>query len=78
MSQNEEGSETEWISAWVPCADYEKEREKQVEKYHHKEYPKKGKENVCMHEMCMSMLRAKKFTSWVQPNPILIAHKFQL
>ena len=38
----------------------EREREKQVEKYHHKEYSKKGKENVCMHEMCMSMLRAKK------------------
>ena len=54
------------------------EREKQAEKYHHKVYPKKGKENVCMHEMCMSMLCAKKITSWVQPNPILIAHKFQL
>ena len=69
MSQNEEGSETEWICTWVPCADYERERErereKQAEKYHHKEYPKKGKENVCMHEMCMSMLRAKKITSWV-------------
>ena len=40
----------------------EREREKQAEKYHHKENPKKGKENVCMHEMCMSMLRAKQIT----------------
>ena len=82
MSQNEEGSETEWICTWVPCVDYERERErereKQAKKYHHKEYPKKRKENVCMHEICMSMLHAKKITSWVQPNPILTTHKFQL
>ena len=78
MSPNEEGSETEWICTWVPCADYDTQRERQAEKYHHKEDPKNEKENVCMHEMCMSMLCAKKITSWVQPNTILIAHKFQL
>ena len=29
ITQNEEGSELEWICAWVPCAVYPKEREKE-------------------------------------------------
>ena len=32
MSQNEEGSETEWIYALVPCTDYPKERERERER----------------------------------------------
>ena len=32
MSQNEEGSEMEWICTWVPCADYERERERERER----------------------------------------------
>ena len=40
MPRNEEGSRTTRIGAWVPCADYsrererERERERQAEKYH--------------------------------------------
>ena len=31
MPQNEEGSRTEWIYAWVLCVDYPKERERKRE-----------------------------------------------
>ena len=30
MPQNEEGSETEWIHAWVSCADYLRERQRYI------------------------------------------------
>ena len=56
MSQNEEGSEIEWICAWVPCADYPRERERETNrKAPSQQIPKDRKEKVCMHEMCMSM-----------------------
>ena len=32
MPQNEEGSKMEWICAWVPYADYLKERKKEKER----------------------------------------------
>ena len=54
MSQNEEGSEMEWICTWVPCVDYERERERERERNKQKSTitkstPKKGKKMyVCM------------------------------
>ena len=61
MSRNKDGFDTEWICAWVPCADYPREIEKgrQTEKHYHNRVPKDRKERVCMHEKCMNIWRAK-------------------
>ena len=59
MSQNEEGSETEWYCTWVPCTVYPREREREREGDKQKSTittkKKKGKERICMHEKCMNM-----------------------
>ena len=78
MPQNVEGFEMEQICAWVPCADYPREREKhrETEKHHHNRVPKKKK--VHMHEMCMNMWRAKKkkicIMGSTQSKPISMQH----
>ena len=56
MPRNEEGSRTTRIGAWVPCADYsrererERERERQAEKHQSTNIPKREKRMVRMHE----------------------------
>ena len=52
MSQNEEGSETEWYCTWVPCTVYlrererERERGRQTEKHHHNREQKRKRKDM--------------------------------
>ena len=49
MSQNEEGSETEWIYTWVPCTIYPRETGRETEKHNHNRVPTKEKRGyICM------------------------------